>query len=425
MKIRIKIFLGFLILLLLSIIFFFLLQRIYSNAFESQISNGVENKAYFLINAIDILLYQYTLDLKSVSSEIGDINLSNSSEIDTFLKKKIENYDYESMSYFDINRIRIADTKDIGIGKQHPLEGFWFDVLDGNLSLGHDVRIGPERKFPVIFFATPIKRNGEIVGVLVIRQIPEEINNILSTTKTSDYYITLVKEDKKILFSNEPLYEENYLNSTLRGTFSSENINGSGVVREYRGEYHGFVIIGYCFESGYKDFKGNNWLLLVSLEESKILEPVRRIKAAVFIYFVLFFIFLSILGWYLSKILTKPLVNLKNFSEEVAKGNFNVRLDIKSGDEIEELSSKFNEMVVELKEARCEIKKYNSQLRVDLSKTSKKVIKNSNQAERFNRLAIGRELKMIELKKKIAELEEKLKINGKTEENGKTKQDTS
>jgi PAS domain S-box-containing protein len=64
-------------------------------------------------------------------------------------------------------------------------------------------------------------------------------------------------------------------------------------------------------------------------------------------------IFIGILASFLlSQRLTGPIAKLKKAANEIAKNNFGIKLDIQSRDEIGELSSAFNQMVVNLRASR-------------------------------------------------------------------------
>jgi len=64
----------------------------------------------------------------------------------------------------------------------------------------------------------------------------------------------------------------------------------------------------------------------------------------------------SIGGVFMSRRFTKPLEHLSIAVRKVAKGNFNVNVDIKSTDEIGQLSSSFNDMADELREREQSLK---------------------------------------------------------------------
>jgi nitrate/nitrite-specific signal transduction histidine kinase len=127
------------------------------------------------------------------------------------------------------------------------------------------------------------------------------------------------------------------------------------------------------------------------------------------------------------KIIVNPLVEFKQGINQIIKGNFNKKIILKTNDEIEELANTFNQMIEkivqyqeEIKESKDileikvrartrELQELAENLELEVQERTKDLKEKINELEKFHKLAIGRELKMIELKKKIKELESQLK----------------
>ena len=65
---------------------------------------------------------------------------------------------------------------------------------------------------------------------------------------------------------------------------------------------------------------------------------------------------MAIIAFAISKTLSRPLIKLKNAANKVANGNFDVRTNIKTSDEIGELSFAFDSMTQKLQDSLIEIK---------------------------------------------------------------------
>ena len=65
---------------------------------------------------------------------------------------------------------------------------------------------------------------------------------------------------------------------------------------------------------------------------------------------------LSIITYFLSKRLSDPITNLSDAANEIAQGNFSIRTNIKTRDEIGQLSASFDEMAEKLQESQITIK---------------------------------------------------------------------
>ncbi len=126
----------------------------------------------------------------------------------------------------------------------------------------------------------------------------------------------------------------------------------------------------------------------------------------IFFGFILLAIFLPIV-LFLSMSISNPIKKLKEGADIIGKGNLDYRLDIKTRDEIQDLSESFNKMAVDLKKTSTELKKYSVNLEKEVNKKTMGLQDKVSELQKFTKLTIGRELRMIGLKKKIKELEGK------------------
>ena len=81
--------------------------------------------------------------------------------------------------------------------------------------------------------------------------------------------------------------------------------------------------------------------------------------------------------------------------KQVGQGKMDERLVATSSDEFGELTTIFNEMIVRIRKNRESVEN--------------KVLRRTKELEKFNKLMVGREVKMIELKKEVDDLELGLK----------------
>lgn len=107
-----------------------------------------------------------------------------------------------------------------------------------------------------------------------------------------------------------------------------------------------------------------------------------------------------ILGIYISKSISKPIQDLSQTSKAIADGDLTRRVEIKSYDELNQLADNFNTMAASLQ-------KSNKNLKQQVKDRTKELNQQVDTLKKFNKLMVNRELKMVELKKRIKELEEK------------------
>lgn len=147
------------------------------------------------------------------------------------------------------------------------------------------------------------------------------------------------------------------------------------------------------------------------------------------------FIIAALFAIILSSKLVEPIRKLVKALRETAKGNLNVRVKVATRDEIEELADALNDMIAKVREARkilederaileirvrartYQLKEQAERLREENLRKTKEIRERLEELEKFHKLTVGRELRMIELKKEIARLKqeiENLKNNQKS-----------
>ena len=113
------------------------------------------------------------------------------------------------------------------------------------------------------------------------------------------------------------------------------------------------------------------YMLAVSaLPETMIANQSNLLQTAAAMIIILIAVNAGVIGFFVSRSITKPIKELYNATQEVEKGNFNVRTDIRTCDELEELGHAFNRTTVSLGKMAEERKEIDSAKSEFLSITS-------------------------------------------------------
>lgn len=123
----------------------------------------------------------------------------------------------------------------------------------------------------------------------------------------------------------------------------------------------------------------------------------KKVQASrIILVFIILILFLPVfIGILIFRSVSVPIKKLQQGIKIVKKGNLDYEVGIDSKDEIGQLSRDFDKMTSSLKKSRNNVEKKIAQRTVDL--------------EEINKRMVGRELKMVELKKEIKELKDKSK----------------
>jgi len=360
-------FAGKLILLILTIMLAIIIPVVYfsfhsgNRILESEIKSNLESYAFNTSAAMDRVLFDRYSDIKVIAS--GPFFSSRSSTPKQITERMIQYRNtykyYISLSFFDLNGARIADTEGLSIGKKLDTKSrYWEEVLKDGVSAASDISIDDELKIPVIYFASLVKdKDGMPFGVVVARmpiaklyEITEKSYLVESNRLNPD--IDLADENGLLIYSNH----------NKKGVLKENLFNIDNTVKDWvdgnLGDVVSFKPIGgdflYFFsrEKGYLDFKGNNWTLVIKIKTEVAFAPIIAYEKKLLLIVIPIAVVAILLVIVFSYLFSNPIVRLRNAAREVAKGNFDVKVKFKSKDEIGQFAESFNSMIESLKKSR-------------------------------------------------------------------------
>jgi HAMP domain-containing protein len=177
--------------------------------------------------------------------------------------------------------------------------------------------------------------------------------------------------------------------------------------------------IGACFDRGeeierdYIDHRGvhvfgasmcmkrDNLVLVVEVAQDEVLGVIGRLQTILLGGGLLIFILGSLISIFFTGRLLEKLLDVTRTASEVAKGNTKARVasvSAASTDEIGDLAKTFNSMLDNVEQSRESLERVNAEIRKKEAVLAGKV----EELERFKDLTVGRELQMVELKKRLA-----------------------
>jgi signal transduction histidine kinase len=142
-----------------------------------------------------------------------------------------------------------------------------------------------------------------------------------------------------------------------------------------------FQVDGRDYRLVYAPWQVGNDLIgvyAVSMSSQYVLESGNESRWTYIQLFSALMLVVIMIGFLISRMITRPLYSLVTTSQEIASGALEKRSDIRTRDEIEELSRSFNEMTarlqdrtLQLEETNQKLEKINEKLRkIDLTKTN-------------------------------------------------------
>jgi hypothetical protein len=331
MKFANKITVLLLSIVLISIIFissFVYISNI--DTLQNEISERLKEDAFHIMDKIDRGFFERYSDIQIIAQDkIIRSHDSTPKEITERLLDFRNTYKvYSSLSFFDLNRIRIADTAGLHLGEKHDLTPYWEDVLNGRISAASDIRVAEELNVPVIYFASPVKdENGVIFGAIVARMPSSRLYDIVKTVELveeTNFEINLINKEGLLLYSNHNPKGilENKLSSHLQ--MINLQITPVGIMEHFTTVNKEKALMAFSRQQGHLDFKGNEWTLLIHLPLEIALAPAIELRNIILFVSLFISIIVTLISLYFSRKFTKPIGELSKAAKELEKGNFKV-----------------------------------------------------------------------------------------------------
>ena len=201
-------------------------------------------------------------------------------------------------------------------------------------------------------FAEDSKKGDEPTGVIISRTRTTALDDILLNRsglgKTGEVYIV----NKQSLMLSESRFFEDAVFQQRVNTLAVEKCFNQGVNHKgFYDDYRDILIYGssYCAAD-------LGIVLLAEIDKTEVEEPIEVLQYRILQTGIAITLGMGLVAFLISKSLSRPLIKLKSAANKITDGNFDVRTNIKTGDEIGELSSAFDLMAKKLQESLIEIK---------------------------------------------------------------------
>ena len=174
------------------------------------------------------------------------------------------------------------------------------------------------------------------------------------------------------------------------------------------------------------------WQLIIVQPEGEAFGFLRKMAINYGLLVVIFLFPIILISFIISRKVVRPLKNLSITSKRVARGDFKARAVLYTKDEFGELADNFNKMTDDLGKAKQtmqeerdvleikvnartkELNEMNEKLEQEVGNRTEQIQKKLVELEKMSKLMVGRELKMIELKKELQEKEGEIeRLRGK------------
>lgn len=336
-------------------------------------------------------LSQHLATLPEIINWTENYNSTNDSTALSFLNNFNINKQYSALYILNIKGMALVSTDVTFTGKDYSFRPYFQKAMAGANNLY--IAIGTTSNLPGYYFAQPIKKaDGQIIGVLVLKLSPDNIYKLLdSETKDVDSHLIITDEYGVIIYSDlkerefsslgtlKPEILDKIKNEKKYANIEIKPLQYQLVQDKLAGVKTNEVTTSKFYDAVDKENEiisltqiGDYPLFLVSENNSQTLDSGAISLAAISGLIILLssLLILIILSLLISKNL-KPLKELERMAKDVISGNLEIKNNIVSGDEIQNLGLSFVQMTQKLKD-------YYSDLEEKVSERTKELNANND-----------------------------------------------
>jgi len=361
----------------------------FTSSLETEITDELKQEALSSMDKLSRLMFERIADLKFLTdrgnvviSSTESNNFTTAEKVEYLRKIETANKAYASISLYDQNGMKIGDTRSLGLGSNSSQEPFYKNVIDGaDIYYDEVPTFSNDLQQYVIHFSAPLYdgKNNQTSGVLVLTFPLNKINNIMREAGGSisgDVDIELLSEDGRIIYSNNDqksvltknvndlMIFDKLRNSTDRVETIIANPSESNGASDSNSENRKMIFIG-AKEPGFLDYKGNNWSSILAVTTDDAFRAVTTLRNQFIMIAVIILVISITLVFIFARSVSRPIIKLRDITNEVSKGNFDTKIKAQKGgsDELAELSSSFENMRQTIVSKTRELLKANEELK--------------------------------------------------------------
>lgn len=312
----------------------------------------------------------------------------------------------EEMYVFDLNGRLISGTDEYWNLKGVAGEDFFQKGKTGEFF--DLIKMTPESIYAGrVIFAGPVVVNSEPKAVLLIMLNFEPFSEIIRT------YLKIGESEDIVLGRKNAQGDAEFVTPRR---FEQEKTSLSVVPQSrkeipmVRAVYGEAILLDNAIDyRGHRILAATNYVpdpgigIVVKIDEAEFLKPLKELNKITYIFGGIVIFFTIFIGLVIARSISAPIVRLSRNANRIAKGDLSV--EIKTGvledDEIGILTRSFGSMSQKLITM-------NKDLEEKVSERTFQLEDRLHELERLNKISVGRELKMIELKKQVNDLSVKV-----------------
>ncbi len=341
--------------LLCGTFLFVLVNHETQESLEQEIKFKLERESNYAIGNIDRFIAERLNDIRILSN---DAVITSDTATYRQVRQRLslfkqQNKLYVSVSFFNNERVRIADTEEKSIGKQHSFSKYWLKAQEDDIVL--DISYSESLQEAVMHFVAVVrnqqgKRIGLVVSRVLIRSLYQVFSDVIEDNQTPNLYVTLLDTNGVMLYSNK------LKDSVLTQKHPNFQLLQQQIVAQQSNKKalsyfeHDKQIYFYTSQQGYLNYEGHDWIFVMSLPKQAAFASAKDLRYKIYYVFVPVMLFSVLLAILFGRYFSKPIVQLSRIAKIWGAGHLDTKFALQHhrNDEIGSLSEQLQGMATQL-----------------------------------------------------------------------------
>ena len=220
---------------------------------------------------------------------------------------------------------------------------YYKDAIGGK-KLSWQTLIGKTSKKPALVLAVPVKDGDRLVGVIAAAMTIDVISANIANWRQGDTGFAFLVDEKGFVVSHP---NKQYVSKR-------KNLNNHPLIASFRKK--GWRTITSNFnatnsEPAFGHVRSNNygWALVLQQQEDEVFAAYNRTQEFALVLLASTVVLVLIIAWFSARAIVTPIMKLTDAAERMSLGELNVKIDVKSKDEIGLLAQAIGRMQTSLR----------------------------------------------------------------------------
>jgi methyl-accepting chemotaxis protein len=238
--------------------------------------------------------------------------------------------------------MNVARSDDVPL-KDYSDREYYKSIMMGK-NLSWQTLIGKTSQKPALVLAVPIKSENQTVGVMAAAMTVDDISkNIANWKKGETGYAFLVDENGYVVSHPDKQYVANRKNLDSHPLIANYRKKGWTTITTRFTTANGHPALGHVRSNNY------GWALALQQEDSEVFSALNRVQKFALTLLGCTILLVSVIAWFSARAIVTPVMKLTDAAERMSLGELNVKIDIKSRDEIGLLAQAIGRMQTSLR----------------------------------------------------------------------------